>query len=191
MQLGKLSREEIEKELISTGLSSEAVQGIIEVLSLKSLSKLEGLLLALAFDMFLNCWAVLWYLCVKLLVDTVQTLFLMASIFVQLFGKRNRSRPFYPEKDRSFWYSHAEVLGSGVEAVADLKKLFSLAEQYGYADWICFDASVVRGLAYYTGIVFEVLIKWHSIFYFFLSPTLVSCRTLLIHVFRLLIGKGN
>ncbi|XP_044964912.1 histidine--tRNA ligase, chloroplastic/mitochondrial-like [Hordeum vulgare subsp. vulgare] len=48
-----------------------------------------------------------------------------------------------------------QVLGSGVEAVADLKKLFSFAEQYGYADWICFDASVVRGLAYYTGIVFE------------------------------------
>ncbi|KAL6654977.1 hypothetical protein ACP70R_005803 [Stipagrostis hirtigluma subsp. patula] len=88
-KLGKLTREEIEKELISTGLSSEAVQGIIEVLSLKSLSKLE------------------------------------------------------------------EVLGSGDEAVADLKKLFSFAEQYGYADWICFDASVVRGLAYYTGIVFE------------------------------------
>jgi len=88
-KLGKLSREEIEKELISTGLSSEAVQGIIEVLSLKSLSKLE------------------------------------------------------------------EVLGSDVEAVADLKKLFSFAEQYGYADWICFDASVVRGLAYYTGVVFE------------------------------------
>ncbi|CAN6203878.1 unnamed protein product [Urochloa humidicola] len=88
-KLGKLTREEIEKELMSTGLSSEAVQGIIEVLSLKSLSKLE------------------------------------------------------------------EVLGSEVEAVADLKKLFSFAEQYGYADWICFDASVVRGLAYYTGIVFE------------------------------------
>ncbi|CAL5065506.1 unnamed protein product [Urochloa decumbens] len=88
-KLGKLTREEIEKELMSTGLSSEAVQGIIEVLSLKSLSKLE------------------------------------------------------------------EVLGSDVEAVADLKKLFSFAEQYGYADWICFDASVVRGLAYYTGIVFE------------------------------------
>lgn len=88
-KLGKMTREEIEKELVSTGLSSEAVQGIIDVLSIKSLSKLE------------------------------------------------------------------EMLGSDVEAVADLKKLFSFAEQYGYADWICFDASVVRGLAYYTGIVFE------------------------------------
>ncbi|EMS63484.1 Histidyl-tRNA synthetase [Triticum urartu] len=89
-KLGKMSREEIEKELISTGLPSEAVQGIIDVLSLKSLPELE------------------------------------------------------------------EVLGSGgAEAVADLKKLFSFAEQYGYADWLCFDASVVRGLAYYTGIVFE------------------------------------
>jgi histidyl-tRNA synthetase len=56
-------------------------------------------------------------------------------------------------------YSHTEVLGSDVEAVADLKKLFSFAEQYGYADWICFDASVVRGLAYYTGVVFEVIVE--------------------------------
>jgi histidyl-tRNA synthetase len=53
----------------------------------------------------------------------------------------------------------AEVLGPHDDAVADLKKLFSFAEQYGYADWICFDASVVRGLAYYTGIVFEVVIS--------------------------------
>ncbi|KAM3259981.1 hypothetical protein ACQJBY_051323 [Aegilops geniculata] len=89
-KLGKMSRDEIEKELVSTGLPSEAVQGIIDVLSLKSLPELE------------------------------------------------------------------QVLGSGcAEAVADLKKLFSFVEQYGYADWICFDASVVRGLAYYTGIVFE------------------------------------
>lgn len=44
MQLGKLSREYIEKELITTGLSSEAVHGIIEVLSPKSLSKLAYVL---------------------------------------------------------------------------------------------------------------------------------------------------
>ena len=56
------------------------------------------------------------------------------------------------------------MLGPDVEAVADLKKLFSFAEQYGYADWICFDASVVRGLAYYTGVVFEVVVD--SSFYF-------------------------
>jgi histidyl-tRNA synthetase len=48
-----------------------------------------------------------------------------------------------------------EALGSGAEVVADLKKLFSFAEQYSYARWICFDASVVRGLAYYTGTIFE------------------------------------
>lgn len=50
----------------------------------------------------------------------------------------------------------AEKLGTDAEALADLKKLFSLAEKYGYSEWIQFDASVVRGLAYYTGIVFEV-----------------------------------
>ncbi|GAB2272309.1 hypothetical protein Dimus_007129 [Dionaea muscipula] len=48
-----------------------------------------------------------------------------------------------------------EKLGSRGEAVADLKRLFSLAEKFGYSEWIQFDASVVRGLAYYTGIVFE------------------------------------
>lgn len=47
------------------------------------------------------------------------------------------------------------LLGSENEAVQDLKRLFALAEAYGYADYLVFDASVVRGLAYYTGVVFE------------------------------------
>lgn len=41
------------------------------------------------------------------------------------------------------------------EEVAELKQLFELAEDYGYGDWLQFDASVIRGLAYYTGVVFE------------------------------------
>ncbi|GFQ01459.1 histidine--tRNA ligase [Phtheirospermum japonicum] len=48
-----------------------------------------------------------------------------------------------------------EKLGDSVDALADLKQLFSLAEKYGYSAWIQFDASIVRGLAYYTGIIFE------------------------------------
>jgi len=40
-------------------------------------------------------------------------------------------------------------------ALADLRRLFELLEAYGLGDWAVFDASVVRGLAYYTGIVFE------------------------------------
>lgn len=47
------------------------------------------------------------------------------------------------------------LLGADNEAVSDLRQIFQLAEAYGYADWLVFDASVVRGLAYYTGIVFE------------------------------------
>lgn len=31
-----------------------------------------------------------------------------------------------------------------------LRLLFEHAEAYGYRDWLVFDASVVRGLAYYT-----------------------------------------
>ena len=48
-----------------------------------------------------------------------------------------------------------QLLGADSPAVADLKLLFSHAEAYGYHDWLVFDASVVRGLSYYTGVVFE------------------------------------
>lgn len=41
------------------------------------------------------------------------------------------------------------------EEVKELSQLFELSKDYGYADWLQFDASVVRGLAYYTGVVFE------------------------------------
>jgi histidyl-tRNA synthetase len=40
-------------------------------------------------------------------------------------------------------------------ALADLRKLYELLDAYGIADQVPFDASVVRGLAYYTGVVFE------------------------------------
>ena len=40
-------------------------------------------------------------------------------------------------------------------AGADLSRLFELVDAYGLGPWVQFDASVVRGLAYYTGIVFE------------------------------------
>jgi len=44
----------------------------------------------------------------------------------------------------------------GSAAIAELRKLLTLLDAYGVADRVVFDASVVRGLAYYTGIVFEV-----------------------------------
>ena len=49
----------------------------------------------------------------------------------------------------------ASALGDGSPAVSELTSLFSLIDSYGISDWIAFDASVVRGLAYYTGPVFE------------------------------------
>jgi len=49
----------------------------------------------------------------------------------------------------------AEVLGEESEAVLQLSQLLNLCKAYGIEEWIIFDASVVRGLAYYTGIVFE------------------------------------
>ncbi len=40
-------------------------------------------------------------------------------------------------------------------AVSELNGLFDLIDSYGMSEWIEFDASIVRGLAYYTGSVFE------------------------------------
>ncbi|KAL3627420.1 hypothetical protein CASFOL_028783 [Castilleja foliolosa] len=88
-KLEKIPIDDMKKELRSAELSEEAVEELLQILSVKSLAKLE------------------------------------------------------------------EKLGDSVEALSDLKQLFSLAEKYGYSDWIQFDASIVRGLAYYTGIVFE------------------------------------
>jgi len=41
------------------------------------------------------------------------------------------------------------------EALAELERLFQLLGDYGVAARVEFDASIVRGLAYYTGVVFE------------------------------------
>ncbi|KAF8403112.1 hypothetical protein HHK36_011206 [Tetracentron sinense] len=88
-KMEKIPMDEIKSELSSAGISEKAIEELLQVLSVKSLSKLE------------------------------------------------------------------EILGAAGDAVAELKQLFSLAEKFGYSEWIQFDASVVRGLAYYTGIVFE------------------------------------
>jgi histidyl-tRNA synthetase len=50
----------------------------------------------------------------------------------------------------------AAAAPAGSRAVADLRRLFELLDAYGVAGFVDFDASVVRGLAYYTGVVFEV-----------------------------------
>ena len=51
--------------------------------------------------------------------------------------------------------SISSALSSDSEALIELQSLFSLCDSYGISDWVSFDASVVRGLAYYTGPVFE------------------------------------
>jgi len=49
----------------------------------------------------------------------------------------------------------ATQVGGNSAAVEQVKRLFELAEEYGISEYLIFDASVVRGLAYYTGVVWE------------------------------------
>lgn len=46
-------------------------------------------------------------------------------------------------------------LGEGSAAIADVWALFDLADDLGFGEYLTFDISIVRGLGYYTGIVFE------------------------------------
>lgn len=38
---------------------------------------------------------------------------------------------------------------------SDIRDLFNYCASAGILDWVEFDASIVRGLSYYSGIVFE------------------------------------
>ncbi len=49
----------------------------------------------------------------------------------------------------------AALAGPDSPALAALRELFALATVYGIADRLVFDIAVIRGLSYYTGIVFE------------------------------------
>lgn len=49
-----------------------------------------------------------------------------------------------------------------LSSIAQLEQLFSYLECYGLNDYTAFDIGIVRGLAYYTGIVFELFDKKRS-----------------------------
>lgn len=48
-----------------------------------------------------------------------------------------------------------ELLGESTKALDELTELFRMLDARGMSDWLVFDPSVVRGLSYYTGVVFE------------------------------------
>ena len=47
------------------------------------------------------------------------------------------------------------TLSLSLSLTLTLFEVFRLGAAYGYSDWLVLDLTVVRGLAYYTGIVFE------------------------------------
>lgn len=129
----------MEKELDKAGVPSEAIDGILQSLTLKSFDDLEGKCVQHRFNIsiskvkkFLN-----WHSFIKIVCTPAGRFF--STLIDYLCGGLL-----------------AALIGADSGAVAELKQLFALAEGYGIRDWLHFDASVVRGLAYYTGTVFEV-----------------------------------
>ncbi|MFH1762323.1 MAG: histidine--tRNA ligase [bacterium] len=56
-----------------------------------------------------------------------------------------------------------KIQGENVKPLDDLKKLFNLLDAYGVSGCVKFTPSIVRGLAYYSGIVFEALDRDRSL----------------------------
>lgn len=55
------------------------------------------------------------------------------------------------------------TINKSSKALAELETLFKLLDSYGMGNYVKFDIGIVRGLAYYTGIVFELLDKKRSL----------------------------
>ena len=49
-----------------------------------------------------------------------------------------------------------KTIGKPLPSIDNIEKLFGLLDCYGMADFRAFDIGIVRGIAYYTGIVFEL-----------------------------------
>jgi histidyl-tRNA synthetase len=49
------------------------------------------------------------------------------------------------------------------DAVDELKRLFEILEAMGVSEWCVFDIGIVRGLAYYTGVVYEIYDKGNKL----------------------------
>lgn len=60
-QIEKIPIDEIKRELKATGLSEEAIEELLQVLSIKSLTKLEGWF----FHNFMICYSILFSLAKK------------------------------------------------------------------------------------------------------------------------------
>ena len=70
-------------------------------------------------------------------------------------GGRRRPISWWPGSARAASSEAAAAAPPDSPAAASLRELFELLAAYGVADRVVFDASIVRGLAYYTGVVFE------------------------------------
>jgi histidyl-tRNA synthetase len=51
---------------------------------------------------------------------------------------------------------HAEKEELGKKGIQELEEIFDYLESFGFSEYVKFDASLVRGLEYYTGPVFEI-----------------------------------
>lgn len=82
--------------------------------------------------------------------------------FRKMFAEQGLNREQADRLETFFRAKTFQDLPDQTPAIAELNQLWRLLESLGYGKYLEFDLSVVRGLAYYTGIVFEVFDKAKS-----------------------------
>ncbi|KAI4365624.1 hypothetical protein MLD38_021590 [Melastoma candidum] len=137
----KIPVDVIKKDLMTAGMSDLAVEELLQVLAIKSLDKSVN---------------TSYHMMISVINVSLEDIFPFNSNYD---CHHLTTRPCFIiwilYHNRLCLTVSLEVLGGKGDAITDLKQLFFLAEKIGYSDRIEFDASIVRGLAYYTGIVFE------------------------------------
>ena len=74
-----------------------------------------------------------------------------------------------------------------MEGLEDMKLLLKYCELMGVLDKVSFDLSLARGLDYYTGVIYEAVLKGklHALFHIssMFRPRVLFLYTCLIHIF--------
>ena len=73
-------------------------------------------------------------------------------------GGWRKNDPHFDKQEgiQDFWFSISAATAIGLEGKKELEQISRLISAAGYKDRISFDPSIVRGLEYYTGTVYEV-----------------------------------
>lgn len=83
--------------------------------------------------------------------------------FTQFQIEMNKLEVSSEQQETLFHLDSSQVFEDCKRTLPEVSKLYCMLEKAGLSEWFTFDTSIVRGLEYYTGIVFEIFSKPYSV----------------------------